>query len=88
MPSDYDNPISKKGESDLKFCHFRWVPLKSFWPWSMLRADGAKLILIELKIEQRGPEVYFPILEFHPDDVDANDMRLRTLYGKNKLSKY
>ena len=88
MPSDYDNPISKKGESDLKFCHFRWVPLKSFWPWSMLRADGAKLIPIELKIEQRGPEVYFPILEFHPDDVDANDMRLRTLYGKNKLSKY
>ena len=40
----------------------------------MLRADGAKLILIELKIEQQGPAVYFPILEFHPDDVDANDI--------------
>ena len=52
----------------------------------MLRADGAKLILIELKIEQQGPAVYFPILELHPDDVDANDMR--TLCGKNQLSKY
>ena len=52
----------------------------------MLRADGAKLILIELKIEQQGPAVYFPILEFHPDDVDAID--IRTLCGNNQLSKY